>query len=155
MIEDSAADAEIIARRLMRSHRFEVSLTHCPTVAGGERTLREAAARADAFDLVIVDYWLDAGHSVDLLRRCGCLPDLPIVLLTGSDLRVVEDEAFDAGVAACLSKDDITGGALDSALAAALRGHARMRDERRRTADLVAALHARAPAHRPRGVTGR
>ena len=141
LVEDSAVDAEIVTRRLKRSHRFDVTLTHCPTVAEAER-----AMVTGTFDVMVVDYWLDAGHSVDLLRRCE-LPDLPIVLLTGSDLRVIEDEAFEAGVVACASKDDMTGGTLDSTLSNALRGHERARRERGRVEAIVAgALAARAAA---------
>ena len=123
VVEDDERDAFIVARLLERSKRFDATVTI-------RRTAGEAleSLRAGGFDVCILDYWLDDSHAVDLLDRAGPLR-APIILLTGVDTALVEDDAFDRGAVTCLNKMDLNGGALDSMIVSALRrGAERERD---------------------------
>jgi len=63
------------------------------------------AARTGRYDLVLVDYRLNPGNGVDLIRearQAGCVT--PFILLTGMDDPDVDAQALDAGASDFLAK---------------------------------------------------
>ncbi len=110
----------------------------------------DAAARAierPAHDACLLDYRLGGHDGIELLRRArdGGYP-APIIVLTGHGDHVVDDEALAAGAADFLSKQGITGSALDRSLRYAIRHRGALealraseRERRRLSVELITA----------------
>ena len=143
LVEDDVDDAWIVRRHLEGSGRYDVTITECRDTAA----FREALEKG-RFDLWLLDYFLGGSSSLDFLKELE--PELasqaPVLVLTGLDRQRVEDEAFAHGAVTCLAKADVSSGALDSAIATALRQHRAEHEARRRLADLDAALKDRTKA---------
>jgi diguanylate cyclase (GGDEF)-like protein/PAS domain S-box-containing protein len=113
LIEDSTADAQLVREALADIEADQITLDHADRLGTGIERLHEGK-----FDVVVVDLALpDAGQleAIDRLNRD--LPELPVVVLTGSD-----DEAMAIEALRCGAQDYLIKGATDGrTLARSLR----------------------------------
>jgi ribonuclease P protein subunit RPR2 len=88
-----------------------------------------AAAQRHAYDICLVDYRLDgAENGVDLAREL--IADghkMPVILLTGTNDREVDNEAANIGAADFLVKGEVNAATLDRAIRYAIQNHAALR----------------------------
>jgi signal transduction histidine kinase/DNA-binding NarL/FixJ family response regulator len=95
LVEDNAADAELIATRLERSSPADVpiDLTRRTTVAAACSELRERN-----FDIVILDLTLPDARGLEALYMVrGCSPQTPVIVLTGLSDQNLALQALRAG----------------------------------------------------------
>ena len=106
-----------------------------------------AAIEHPAHDACLLDYRLGGHDGLELLRRAReCGYPLPIIVLTGHGEHEVDEEALAAGAADFLTKQGITGSALDRSLRYAISHRqalealrASERERRRLSVELLAA----------------
>lgn len=135
LIEDSAADAMILERKLARGG-YEPAIERVET----ESALRAALA-AGSWDIVISDFMLPGWSGMDALRLVReTSEDLPFLLISGAIGEETAVEAIKAGASDYLLKDRLA--RLPAAIARALE-ELELRLERRRSR-LVLAFLARA-----------
>jgi CheY-like chemotaxis protein len=102
-LEDSAHDAELVARALDASG-VSCSITRVTT----EQELESALTRG-TFDVMIPDHGLASFDGTDALRCVlKLVPRLPFILLSGSIPEETAAEIKNLGARDCISKDDLT-----------------------------------------------
>ena len=93
LLEDNPDDTELVIRALAQVYAGTFALTHVASLAAAL-----AALRAGAFDAVLADMCLQDSSSVNTVTTLvAAAPDLPVIVLTGSDSEEEEDEALRAG----------------------------------------------------------
>lgn len=121
LVEDNAADAELLDARLRESLGERYTLT-------GSATIRDALERlsGERFDLVLLDLSLpDSSGLASIAPVRAAAPFLPIVVLTGVDEERWGTEAIHLGAQDYLSKAHATGWHVARAIRyAILRGRA-------------------------------
>jgi PAS domain S-box-containing protein len=86
------------------------------------------ALRADEHDAYLVDYLLDDGDGLDLVRHARALGvEAPLIMLTGKGSRAVDVGAMEAGASDYLVKGEINPDSLERTLRYSLQ---RLRDQR-------------------------
>ncbi len=106
IIDDNAADADVVERYLMRDPENTYALSHVETAREGLARIEE-----DAPDCIILDYNLPDDDGLDVLDALGERIDvrpLPIVFTTGQGTETVAAEAVRRGAADYLVKGTIT-----------------------------------------------
>lgn len=94
LVEDSPSDRALAEESLAQGYPGQFAFTHADTLAAGM-----ALARKETFDVLLLDLSLpDATGSDTFLRACREAPQLPIVVLTGSENEAVGIEAVRQGV---------------------------------------------------------
>lgn len=109
LIEDDEDDYLLVKEMLSESTSSTFELEWADNYEGGL-----AAACSAKFDVVLLDYRLDARTGVELLREAvsrGC--ESPFILLTGQGGYEVDIEAMKAGAADYLVKGEITAAMLE------------------------------------------
>ncbi len=141
LVEDSAADAQLI-RRLLREIDPEASIRH-------HVRLDEALAvvRDGAFDLGFVDLGLPDSNGTDTVRRLhSASPDLPLVVLTGQDDEPTGIRCIELGATDYLDKASMDERAVERAWTMALaRRRQAEADGLRDALDLLRAIQAAGP----------
>jgi len=117
LIEDNPGDARLI-REMLRD-QADVTIIHVETLEDGFNACKETS-----FDMALLDLSLPDSHGVEtVLRMSADLPDLPIVVLTGSDDEGLGIEAVQAGAQDYLIKGDTDAKLLRRALRYARERH--------------------------------
>jgi DNA-binding response OmpR family regulator len=102
LVEDDEDDY-LIARDLLADGRRRYALTWAASYEQGL-----ARFHAGGFDIAFVDYRLGARTGLELIMALGGTDTTPIVLLTGVDDALLDDEAADLGAADYLPKAGLT-----------------------------------------------
>ncbi len=109
LIEDEPAHAELVRRafedRSATLGDAEVRLTIAGTLAGARACLADEATRPR---LIIADWRLPDGESLELLTGPGARSDIPIVIMTSHGNERVAVEALKAGALDYVVKSDTT-----------------------------------------------
>jgi DNA-binding NarL/FixJ family response regulator len=120
VVEDDPGDYAAIERCLRYCARFESHL-----VSTGSLTVAHAVLALYDFDVVILDHAVHGGSTLDLISHIRRdKPGCAVVLVTGHLTWDLETEALDLGVAACLSKDELSPRILETILRQSLLGNA-------------------------------
>lgn len=105
LIEDNRDDAELVTRALAQVYAGTFSLKHVTTLAAALDALQ-----AGAFLAVLADLCLQDSSSVNTVKTLvAAAPDIPVIVLTGSEREDEEDEAMHAGAQDYLVKRDSSG----------------------------------------------
>lgn len=104
LVEDESAHVELI-RRAFEERGDEIQLRVAETLAGARACLAEAALRPQ---LIIADWRLPDGESLELLTGPQARTDIPIVIMTSHGNERVAVEAMKAGALDYVVKSDIT-----------------------------------------------
>lgn len=115
LIDDDSDDAYLIRRELER-YGIEVEWAH-GYQAGVDRF------DGGAYDAVLVDQFLGVRTGLEFLALAAQRrPEVPVILVTGTDSREVDDAALEAGAAGFVLKDDARGDLLSRTIRYAVRG---------------------------------
>lgn len=99
VIDDDVVFLETLAEAMKWRHR-DINMKTATTAEQGLRLLGR-----QRFDAVISDFLMPGLNGIDLLRECAvACPDTPVIVLTGYDLQVLEQDALDHGAYAFLRK---------------------------------------------------
>lgn len=133
LVEDHAADAELIDAVLQGPGRLTVTLHHVTRLSDALRAIDERS-----FDAALLDLTLPDARGVDAVRRLQAARALPLIVLTGRDDEQLGFDALDAGAADYLLKDDLRRARLTRALYNAVQSARVARDLRAREAQVRA-----------------
>jgi DNA-binding response OmpR family regulator len=100
LLADDDESIGVVARLGLRKAGFTVTL-----VDDGEKAL--AAARATAFDAIVLDWFLPDVDGIEVCRQLHADPDwprVPIVFLTGAAHGGVQAQAREAGARGVIAK---------------------------------------------------
>lgn len=124
LVEDSAADAELITRSLEFASGRRWPIEHVPTLTRARERLAEAR-----YGTVLVDYRLPDGSAQDLVAEMKQLGDYaPVIVITGLRDEALARAMLGLGAEDYVSKDDLDGQVLLRAITYACARH-RMRSE--------------------------
>ena len=120
LVEDNPGDAELIREALRETSQIQFVVTVAEQFSEAvERTL------TSRFDLILLDLSLPDSHGLyTVVRACERMPDVPIVVLTGSNDETLGMEAVQAGAQDYLVKGQVANDHLARALHFALARHA-------------------------------
>ncbi len=122
LLEDDPHDEIIMRHCLKQSRHFECDITSANDVANARHLLA-----TQVFDVVVMDFWVNAEDSLSLLSRAAELPVMPPSIVVSSlDMTDIQAQSLSAGALAYLHKNDISASALDATLRTLL--HARNRE---------------------------
>jgi CheY-like chemotaxis protein len=108
IVDDDDEDVYLLKRWLRRSKRIDYQVFACQGLDEGA-----AIAAAEDIDVVIVDFFLGVGISIDSGRPGHDLLSWPFILLSGLDVPDLEDIARGAGALGFLCKGGLTVVAVD------------------------------------------
>jgi len=92
----------LVEMNLLRFSRMGYNVVGCKSPANALDTFKSAP---DKFDLVITDYTMPHMTGIDLTREILAIrPDVPILLLSGSDELIASGKVREAGVKVYASK---------------------------------------------------
>lgn len=138
LVEDDPNDALIIRTLLQRSKHFDCSIVWASD-------LKSARHEADhgVFDVMILDFWVKAEDSLQILAGGTDPASLaPAIVISSLDMTDVQAQSLSAGALAYLHKNDLSSCALDASLRTLL--HIRERETRlARSLQNEASEHAR------------
>ena len=118
VVEDDPAALLGIEICLAHMALFEPQIT-----IAGSTAAAQFAARADDFDVILVDENMCAGRGAEFLYALGDHPDrCPILLLTSDPSRA--DKALSAASPVCLGRDDLSAKTLEKTIHQAICSHA-------------------------------
>ncbi len=107
LVEDNPADADLLQEILDEANETEWSLVHVETLKEALKCLNETP-----FDVVLLDLSLPDKQGLDTVQKTyQVAPDLPIVVLTGLNDKVIAIEALRQG-----AQDYLVKGKIDSNL---------------------------------------
>jgi len=139
LIEDNRGDALLIEAMLAEASEIDLPLRHTARLEDGLAFLEQGRA-----DIVLVDLSLPDSMGLEtfqtLYRRA---PNLPIIVLTGSNDRSLALRAIQEGAQDYLVKDEVTGPALSKAIRYAIerkQTEVRLRESESRYKSLVNAV---------------
>jgi diguanylate cyclase (GGDEF)-like protein len=105
LVEDSPADARLMAEYLRETADGRVELQHVDRLHTALKRLRE-----QKFDVVLLDLSLPDGKDLDTVGRvCAANPQLPVIVLTGMDDDAISLAAVQAGAQDYLVKGQVDG----------------------------------------------
>ncbi len=117
LLVDADSDDAYLIRRELERYGIEVEWAD-GFQAGIERL------EIGAFDAVLVDQLLGVRTGLEFLARAAQLrPDVPVILVTGTDSREVDDAALEGGAAGFVLKEDARGDLLSRTIRYAVRGN--------------------------------
>jgi signal transduction histidine kinase len=129
LVEDNPGDARLLRETLREAEGFPFEMAHAERLAQAAGMLAAHAA-----DVVLLDLSLPDAHGLDTVRRMlEAAPDLPIIVLTGTDDERLALQAVHAGAQDYLAKGRVDGPLLARSIRYAIE---RKRLERER-ADLL------------------
>ena len=103
-VDDDHGDAELLRCDLAQIPGIDLDFVHVPTVVEAEAALSRVGV-----DVTFVDYRLDAGTGLELLRSIRASGDLrPVICLTGKGDEHVAIDALRAGADDYLIKSEVT-----------------------------------------------
>ena len=115
LVEDDAGDARLVQRTLKRASRRGYAITHVESIADAM-----AAVGRDGhhFDLVLLDLNLSDSSGLDGLTALSAVirDTVPVVILSGLDDEALAEAAITQDVQDYISKQDLSGPALDRAI---------------------------------------
>ena len=118
VLEDDPADVRHLKWQFARVGRFDIQPTFVDSVSDA---VRECIATN--FDVLICDFWLGSESSLEFVRRTGGgLNGVPVVLITSLTNQDIRKLGFNAGACAFLSKHDLSGGTIETAIETAIHG---------------------------------
>lgn len=104
LIEDNEGDVLLVREHLSESPTTNFQLVHAEDLRGAM-----AALRTGPFDLVLTDLSLpDAGGLQVLLRLREVAPQIPIVVMTGTDSEETDQASIEQGIYGYVVKSEIT-----------------------------------------------
>jgi PAS domain S-box-containing protein len=102
LVEDDAGTAELVRRKLMRSG---YTVDTAPCVKDGLKALSDAANKP--YDVLLLDYLLPDGQPWEISDAArACVPEVPVVFVTGMSNENVAIEALRRGVADFVKKSE-------------------------------------------------
>ncbi|MBV1706578.1 MAG: hypothetical protein KGQ37_05150 [Hyphomicrobiales bacterium] len=128
LLEDDPNDEIIIRHCLKQSRHFDCDVTSCNQIADARHLLATSL-----FDVLVLDFWVNAEDSLSLLARGADAPALPpSVVVSSLDMTDIQAQSLSAGALAYLHKNDVSASALDATLRTLL--HTRSRENQLRQA---------------------
>ncbi len=122
LLEDDPHDEIIMRHCLKQSRHFDCDITSCNEVAAARHLLATSL-----FDVLVLDFWVNAEDSLSLLGRDAEAPTLPpSVVVSSLDMTDIQARSLSAGALAYLHKNDVSASALDATLRTLL--HTRSRE---------------------------
>ncbi len=119
LVEDNAADAQLLRQMFSKEEPGSFVLTHLTRVADAEILLAKGGT-----DVVLLDMGLPDGHGLDTLRRArAAAPGVAMIVLTGLEDETIAVEAIKGGAQDYLIKGQIESRALPRALRHAIERH--------------------------------
>ncbi|MCW2282520.1 CheY-like chemotaxis protein [Rhodoblastus acidophilus] len=109
VVDDDAEDIYLLKRLLRRSKTLAYQVFACGSLDEGA-----AIAAAEAIDVVLVDFFLGVGVSVDSRRPNHAVLSLPFLLLSGLDAPDLEEVARQAGASGFLDKGGLAVETIDA-----------------------------------------
>jgi CheY-like chemotaxis protein len=103
VVDDDAEDIYLLKRLLRRSKTFVYEVFACQSLDEGA-----AIAAALSIDILLVDFFLGIGMSIDSRRPNHSVLSLPFILLSGLDAPDLEEVAREAGAVGFLDKGGLT-----------------------------------------------
>ncbi len=102
LVEDDAGTAELVRRKLVRSG---YTVDTAPCVKDGLMALNDTAGKV--YDVLLLDYILPDGQPWELADAAhACVPEVPVVFVTGMSNESVAIEALRRGVADFVKKSE-------------------------------------------------
>jgi DNA-binding response OmpR family regulator len=131
-VEDDPIQQKILAHHLQAAGDVDFQIA---TATGEEAAL--AALREGHFDLVVLDYRLEQGDGLALLRRLRqCDPIMPVIAISGVATSRIAGELIEAGADDYFNKHEFSSRQLLASVRAALQRADIVRDRRRQAASL-------------------
>lgn len=128
LLEDDPHDEIIMRHCLKQSRHFDCDVTAANNVANAWHLLATSL-----FDVMVLDYWVNAEDSMSLLARAAEMPVMPPSIVVSSlDMTDIQAQSQSAGAMAYLHKNDVSARALDATLRSLL--HAKSRENQLRQA---------------------
>jgi signal transduction histidine kinase len=146
LVEDNPGDARLLRETLREAEGFPFELSHAARLADAAALFPGCAA-----DVVLLDLSLPDAHGLDTVRRMlEVAPEIPIIVLTGTDDERLALQAVHAGAQDYLTKGRVEGPLLARSIRYAIernrleqeRAHL-LRSEREARATAEAAAQAR------------
>lgn len=107
-VEDSPVDQMFVTQSLRQVEGFDYELTLCETL---EVALERLVAAQ--FDVILLDLWLSDCEGLETCRRCvAAANNIPVVVMTATDDRVLATEAIRFGAQDYLVKGAFPGSAI-------------------------------------------
>lgn len=133
LLEDSPTDALLIRAALEDVPVPRIEITHVPRMADGLQSLAERR-----FDAALLDLSLPDSAGIDTVRRLRqAVPELPVVVLTGTDDAHLVTRILAEGAQDYVLKQDLVGHLLAKAIAHAVERHRVAVELERRTRALI------------------
>ncbi len=105
LVEDNPGDARLLRETLREAEGFPFVLSHAERLADAAALLAESPA-----DVVLLDLSLPDAHGLDTVRRMlDAAPEIPIIVLTGTDDERLALQAVHAGAQDYLAKGRVEG----------------------------------------------
>jgi PAS domain S-box-containing protein len=102
LVEDDAGTAELVRRKLVRSG---YTVDTAPCVKDGLKALTDTAGKT--YDVLLLDYMLPDGQPWELADAAhNCVPEVPVVFVTGMSNENVAIEALRRGFADYVKKSE-------------------------------------------------
>jgi signal transduction histidine kinase len=119
LIEDNAADAELVGLMFRGERTGSFELTHLTNMS----TALPHIAKGEA-DIILLDMGLPDGQGIDILRRAqSAAPGVPLIVLTGTEDEALAAQAMKEGAQDYLIKGQIEKRALPRVLRYAIERH--------------------------------
>lgn len=114
LIDDDSDDAYLIRREL---ERYDVEVEWAADLKVGVELFD-----AGGFDAVLVDQYLGVRTGLEFLAHARVAnPDVPVIMVTGTNSDEIDDAAFDSGAAGFVVKEDARGDLLKRTIRYAMR----------------------------------
>ena len=114
LIDDDSDDAYLIRREL---EKYDVDVEWASDLKAGMEQFD-----AGGFDAVLVDQFLGVRTGLEFLAYAKTKdPDIPVIMVTGTDSDEVDEAAFDSGAAGFIIKEDARGDLLKRTIRYAMR----------------------------------
>lgn len=142
IIDDDRDDAYVLSQMILHSEYKRAQITIVDNADDALGLVFE-----NKFDVALVDYWLGAQTSVQVLRNITINFGIPAIVLSGLDTDEIRKIGLQAGALGFLAKSDLSRANISKCLCEILRGEARKQSLLRvKNLDInVAALEAIGP----------
>lgn len=116
VVDDDDSDFFVINRMLKKTSRNSYRVVHADNLDKAVAELKGAK-----YDAVLVDYHIGDRLGTDIFEELDDDIEVPVILLTGSDSRDVEEAALEAGAFDFLDKNALSGATLTRSLDFAIK----------------------------------
>lgn len=122
LLEDDPHDEIIMRHCLKQSRHFDCDITATNHIGNARHLLATSL-----FDVMVLDYWVNAEDSLSLLARAPEMSVMPPgIVISSLDMTDIQAQSQSAGAMAYLHKNDVSASALDATLRTLL--HAKSRE---------------------------